>query len=122
MKMMLRCLLLTMLLPLIAAARSAEEDARIEYLLNSVKTLKDAQFVRAGKEYDGQAAEEHLRMKLGKAGERVQTAEQFIDGIASKSYLSGKPYQIKFADGRVTNAGEYLHGRLKAYKAPPPKR
>jgi hypothetical protein len=121
MKTLLRCLFLTLLLPLAAQARPAEEDARIEQLLSGLRALQGAKFVRSGKQYDGKAAEEHLRMKLEKAGERVQTAEQFVDGVASKSYLTGKPYQIQFADGRVVTAGEYLHGLLKKMKTRPKK-
>ena len=114
-----RCLLWIFafaLVPVLLQARPAAEDARIEHLLNVVKEMQGAAFVRSGKEYSGPDAEAHLRMKLGKAGERVQTAEEFIDGIAAKSYLTGKPYQIRFADGRITDAGPYLHEKLKSFK------
>ncbi|HYF35600.1 MAG TPA: DUF5329 family protein [Prosthecobacter sp.] len=115
MKKALLCLLAAALAPALLQARPAAEDQRIEHLLKAVKELQDAKFVRSGKEYSGADAEAHLRMKLEKAGERVQTAEQFIDGIAAKSYLTGKPYQIRFADGRVSDAGPYLQEKLKSF-------
>ena len=113
---MKKLLILLCLLPMLAQARPAQEDKRIEHLLSVIKNLDGATFIRSGKSYDGAAAEEHLRMKLNRAGERVQTAEQFIDGIASSSYLSGKPYKIQFKDGKSVDAGPFLHGKLKAFK------
>ena len=47
-----------------------------------------------------------------KAGDRVKTTEDFITGIASKSYLSGKPYLVKFADGHTQPTGEWLKAHL----------
>ena len=111
-----RCLLaFFFLLPALSQARPAAEDKRIEYLLGVIHGMQDAKFVRSGKEYDGAAAADHLRMKLGKAGEKVQTAEQFIEGIAAKSYLTGKPYQIRFKDGRIVKAGPFLTEKLHAH-------
>jgi Family of unknown function (DUF5329) len=55
---------------------------------------------------------QHLRDKLAKAGERVKTTENFITGIASKSFLSGKPYLVKFADGHTQPTGECLRAHL----------
>ena len=118
MKQLLRCLAIAVLAPALLQARPAAEDQRIEHLLNTIKNLQGATFVRSGKDYSGTAAEEHLRMKLGKAGERVQTAEQFIDGIAAKSFLTGKPYQIRFADSRIAEAGPFLREKLKGFKPP----
>ena len=53
-----------------------------------------------------------MRDKLAKAGDRVKTTDDFITGIASKSYLSGKPYLVKFADGRTQPAGDWLRAHL----------
>ena len=38
--------------------------------------------------------------------------DDFIKGIASKSYLSGKPYLVKFADGRTQPTGDWLSTHL----------
>jgi len=96
------------MIPMTSIAREAKQDARIEHLIGTVKALKGAAFIRNGTEYDTDAAASHLRMKLGKAGERVKTAEDFIDGLASKSSVSGKPYQIRKADGTVTDARPFF--------------
>jgi len=104
--------LLALALPLLA--RDPKEDARIDALLSHVESLDGATFIRNGSEHDARKAAEHLRMKLGKAGERVKTAEDFIDGIATKSSFSGKPYRIRLKDGSEENSGPYLHRQLDA--------
>ena len=60
--------------------------------------------------HSGAEGAQHLRNKLAKAGDRVKTTEDFIIGIASKSFLSGKPYLVNFADGQPT--GEWLRAHL----------
>jgi len=98
-----------------ASALSDRENRRIEYLIASVENLSGAKFVRNGSQYDGKEAAAHLRMKLKKAGGRVHSAEDFIDGCASKSYLSGTPYQIVFPDGRSVPSGTFFREKLREY-------
>ncbi len=98
-----------------ASARDAKQDARIDHLISHVESLEGAVFIRNGAEYDTKAAGGHLRMKLGKAGDKVKTAEDFIDGIAAKSSTSGKPYQIRKPDGTVVETKPYLYSKLKEY-------
>jgi hypothetical protein len=109
-------LLAVTLLSLVAVARGGDpaptERSRIEYLLGVVASLHDAQFIRNGRAYDGQAAVSHLRTKLRAAGSRVQTAEDFIRYCASESSVSGKPYEIRFADGRVVLSADFLRQQL----------
>jgi hypothetical protein len=50
--------------------------------------------------------------QLASVGDRVKTTEDFITGIASKSFLSGKPYLVKFADGHTQPTGEWLRAHL----------
>ena len=54
-------------------------------------------------------------MKLDKAGDKVKSAKDFIDGIASKSSISGKPYQIRKSDGTLVNTNAYFSALLKEY-------
>lgn len=100
-----------------ASNPSPIEDARIEYLLTAVASLQDAQFIRNGKTYDSKAAVDHLRTKLRAAGSRVQTAEDFIRDCASKSSISGNPYEIRFADGTVLLAADFLRQKLLEFDA-----
>jgi Family of unknown function (DUF5329) len=107
------------LLTLAAAARAGApapaENARIDYLLGVVASLHDAQFIRNGVAYDSSAAVNHLRAKLRAAGSRVRTAEDFIRYCASESSVSGRPYEIRFPDGRVVPSAEFLRQKLSEF-------
>lgn len=91
------------------------EKKKIEFLISSVENLKDAKFIRNGSEYNGQEAAKHLRMKLRRAGDHVQTADDFIRLCASKSYTSGKPYMIRLPDGNAIKSEKYFREKLKEY-------
>ncbi len=77
----------------------------------------DAVFIRNGVDYDGKAAAAHLRSKWSAAGSRVKTANDFIDGLASKSSTSGKPYQVRKKDGSVIPAGDWFRQLLAHVEA-----
>jgi hypothetical protein len=109
------CFLALCLIPLNAHAREAKENARIEHLISSIEKLSGAKFIRNGTEYNPDKAGSHLRMKLEKAGDKVKTAENFIDGIAAKSSSSGKDYKIRKPDGTLVTTSAYFNARLKEY-------
>jgi hypothetical protein len=109
-------LLLTLCLAPLSPARPnapVTEAQRIEYLIRSIEQLTDAKFIRNGSAYDGKAAAEHLRLKWREAGARVKTAQQFIELCGSKSSVSGRPYQIRFADGTLLTSEAFLREKLK---------
>src|SRR5258705_4848620 len=83
------------------------EQQKIDALIHSVESLPGAQFIRNGSAHDGKAAAEHLRMKRKYAGSKIQTANDFIECCASSSSITGLPYQIRFADGKIENAGDF---------------
>lgn len=99
----------------IAASRPAPEQAKIEWLLVEVGNSK-AVFIRNGKEYDAEKAVSHLKTKLLFAGRRVQTARQFIVGVASHSEESGKPYEIRLPDGNQQKLETWLLDRLAVHE------
>jgi hypothetical protein len=110
------------LLPLLAAVFLAaapllSEDQKIAMLIEYVRTLNGSVFIRNGSEYAPDKAAEHLAMKRKNAGTRVKSAEDFIEVIASKSYLSGKPYLVRLKDGTVVTAKDLLSGKLKEIEA-----
>jgi hypothetical protein len=90
------------------------EKAKIEYLISSISELKDAKFIRNGSEYDTAAASKHLRRKLKAAGNKISTAEEFIEYCATRSSISGEPYTIKLQSG-VVQSGTYFREKLKSY-------
>jgi len=94
------------------------EDQKIESLIKIVSELKDAKFIRNGKEHDAKAAAEHLRKKWDYARKEIKTARDFIEKIATKSYIGDKPYLIRFKDGREVKSADYLSERLKEIENP----
>ena len=98
------------------------EEAKIEQLIAAVANLEGATFIRNGTEHSATEAAEHLRSKWDAAREQIATARQFIDEVASKSSLSGEPYQIRMSDGTTIEAGKFLDERLAAISHNPSDR
>lgn len=96
-----------------ALALSPEEKARTESLLTELGKQQNLTFTRNGTEHNATDAESHLRLKLRKTEKRLNTTEQFIDNVASKSSITGEIYQVKDAQGNVLPANQYLHDLLK---------
>jgi hypothetical protein len=101
-----------------APPKDSGEDERnkIERLLEALKT-SDAVFIRNGVDYSGADAAAHLRRKWNSAGDKIKTAQQFIDELASKSSSSGKPYQIRRADGTIVDSQGWFEALLSTIEA-----
>ncbi len=100
----------------IQSHKKLTEAEKIDVLIRSIEMLEDAQFYRNGSLHSAQESADHLRMKLKRAGNRISTAQEFVDNIATKSYLSGKEYKIIFSDGNEVKTGEFLHRILAELK------
>lgn len=96
------CSVVALLLTLPAWAKlNAHEEARINAMLNALAQKKDLTFVRNGDAHNCEEAVSHLRLKLGNTRNRIDTAEQFIDKVASSSSITGKPYIVKILVKRM---------------------
>ncbi|HVJ81338.1 MAG TPA: DUF5329 family protein [Planctomycetia bacterium] len=112
---------LALALGLFVVAPDAEsEKKKIEGLIKHVEDLKDAKFIRNDVEYDPKTAATFLRRKLSSAKGDVKTAANFIEKLATKSSTTGKPYKIKFSDGKESPSGDYLKAELKKLETPTP--
>lgn len=89
------------------------EKQKIETLIKHVSDLKEAKFVRNGSTYEPATAVRFLRDKWDANKTRVKSARDFIDKVASKSETSGKPYLLRFSDGREIHSREFLLAELK---------
>lgn len=95
------------------AQKPLTEKEKIDRLILYIENLKDCQFVRNGTAYPPKEAAEHLRLKWRKGGSDKMTARQFIDQLASSSSMSGKPYQIKWKDGKYYIVKPFLDRELE---------
>jgi len=91
-----------------AQALPAVEKQKIEALIKHVGDLKDAKFVRNGSTYEPSTAVRFLRGKWNANKAEVHSARDFIDKVASLSGTSGKPYLIRFNDGREIRSRDFL--------------
>jgi len=91
----------------------ASEKQKIETLIKQIGELKDAKFVRNGSTYEPATAIRFLRGKWDANKAEVKTARDFIDKVATKSDTSGKPYLMRFNDGKEIPSRDYLLGELK---------
>ena len=111
MRQLLASIFTLLLTAAIALGLDAQTKAEIDELITYVQT-SGVRFIRNDLEYSEAEGAKHVRDKLAKAGDRVKTTEDFITGIASKSFLSGKPYLVKLADGHTQSTGEWLRAHL----------
>lgn len=98
-----------------AALRPPEEQTKIDFLIGEVKKSDDV-FIRNGSEYSGKRAASHLARKLRFAGRRVQTAMDFVLGVASKSDESGKLYEVRSHEGHREPLRDWLLARLQLHE------
>jgi hypothetical protein len=83
---------------------SPNETKQIEALI--------ASFIRNGRVYNSATAAEFLRRKWRQQEDRILSAEDFIEKIASFSSTTGRPYLIRFGDGREIPCADALRGEL----------
>jgi hypothetical protein len=85
---------------------------KIEALILAVEARKDLQFIRLDTAHTAGEAASMLRVKLAFAGDRVKTVDDFIDHVATATQ-SGKPYSVRYADGKEVSSAEFLRQELK---------
>jgi hypothetical protein len=92
----------------------AAEDKEIAFLLSYIAE-SDCIFIRNGDEYQAKAASEHLEMKYNHVRNRIKSAENFIDKIATKSSFSGRPYEVLCNSARLPTK-TWLEEALAAHR------
>lgn len=102
------------LLP-ISVIADDEVPAEIDYLLRAIGS-SNCSFIRNGENYDSRSAEDHLRMKYRRGKRYAASSEDFIERLASKSYLSKKAYYIECEGEEKIPSGDWLLERLGEYR------
>ena len=90
-------------------------DEEIRALIQAV-AQSGCEFNRNGSLHSAEAAAEHLELKYSRGRRYANSAEAFIDRVASKSSWSGKPYQM-ICDGEVHPAGDWLTSTLATIRS-----
>jgi Family of unknown function (DUF5329) len=94
-------------------------QTEINYLLGFIER-SGCQFYRNGSWFDSKHAQAHLRAKYDSlaTNDRIKTAEDFIEQVATKSSISGEAYAIKCSTAPVVATGLWLREVLVRYRAP----
>jgi hypothetical protein len=101
-------------LMLCAPALAASPEAEIDHLLGFI-AASPCSFIRNGVAYDGAEAVAHIEDKYDYYRDDIHSAEDFIALAATKSALSGKPYQVTC--GETTEpAADWIARELGAYR------
>lgn len=106
-------ILMTFMVPCIVVA-NPDTDREIQHLLAYIAGT-ECRFIRNGKEYGPEEARKHIQKKYEYARNRIKTAEDFIQGVASKSSMSGKPYKIRCKDQTILCA-DWLGAELQRFR------
>ena len=99
------------------AAPSPVAQIEIHDLL-SVVGKSGCSFFRNGTWYDSQAAQQHLQKKLDFAL-AIDSAEQFIDRIATASSFTNQLYQVRCNNAAATPSAVWLRNALARIRAKP---
>jgi len=113
------CLMVGLALaPVARAAPPAIAQTEINYLLGFIENCA-CEFFRNGSWYDAKKAAAHLRDKYAMlaTGDRIQTAEDFIEQAATKSSLTGQPYEIRCSGEKAVVTNQWLRDLLARYRA-----
>ena len=114
---MTRLLLLLVLIAGFIARVHAEADAdtEIRALIQAVAE-SECEFNRNGSLYSAETAAEHLELKYSRGKRYADSAEAFIERLASTSSWSGEPYQM-ICDGEVHPARDWLTSTLTTIRS-----
>lgn len=98
------------------ASSGATADQEIEYLLEFVAS-SGCTFIRNDDDHQSVDAADHLRLKYDRGKRYVDSAEQFIDRLATESSWSGDPYTVT-CSGKTETSAQWLHRALADYRQP----
>ena len=101
-----------------AADPTPRAQAEIDHLMTYIAT-SDCQFLRNGSWHGMDEARGHVAMKYEYLRDRgqVSSAEDFIEGAASRSSLSGKDYRVRCSGAAEQATGPWLRAELARFRA-----
>ena len=94
---------------------AAAQETEIDYLLSAVED-SSCRFVRNDITYSSQEFLGHLRSKMELNAELINSAEEFIDKIATRSAVSEIPY-VAICDGQLKITQDWFFDLLASYRS-----
>ena len=104
----------------LAADNHTVARQEIQQLIQAVEQ-SGCTFHRNGKAHDAQDGADHLRLKLKRGAKYADTAEHFIERLASKSSWTNKPYMIELPNGKQQTMQTWLEAELVKIRAANPE-
>lgn len=101
--------------PATPAGAGTVAGREIGHLLDAVARSSCA-FIRNGTAYPAAEAKAHLERKYSYLRDRVKTAEDFIEHVASRSSTSGRPYLVRCQPGQDRQSAEWFRGELQTFR------
>lgn len=103
--------------PSVMAQKSPRTKQEITHLLDAVGNPA-CKFERNGTWHDPQAAKSHLQDKYHYLAKKhlVSTAEDFIQGAATASSMSGRAYRVRCNGGPAVDSGPWLTDELRRFR------
>jgi hypothetical protein len=92
-------------------AQRGEVDHLLQYLRDS-----DCRMIRNGKAHDGAEAAQHVQRKYDHFRDEIGSTEEFIELSASRSTMSGKPYQVQCPGEPEQASRDWLLQELDSYR------
>ena len=102
----------------IAQTTSAKTTQEVGQLFSALKE-SNCEFSRNGSWYSAEKASEHLQRKYDYLLKKrlVTTTESFIDLAATKSSMSGKPYQVRCGKTAPVSSSSWFKSQLNAIRS-----
>jgi hypothetical protein len=98
----------------LAGAPGPEAQTEIDHLLGFILD-SSCRFVRNGRDYDADRAHRHVLRKFEYFEDEITTAEDFIEYSATRSTMSGRPYQFVCGDS-VRESADVLREELARFR------
>lgn len=114
------CFVITVGLLLVPVARAApptKVQTEVNFLLGYVEG-SGCDFLRNGTWYDSISAQVHLRDKYRylAAENQINTTEDFIEKVATRSSFSGLPYEVRCNGGTAVMSEQWLRNELTHFR------
>jgi hypothetical protein len=106
-------------MPALAAEPPPAVQAEVNFLLGAIGT-SGCRFQRNGDWHSAHDAQQHLRDKYEYlvARDRIDTTEQFIERVATKSSFSGQFYLVDCVGEPTLTSRQWLHHKLAQLRGP----